>query len=148
MSEPNGSGPGHETRDINVRVVGLALIGLVLATVLIYFAVAGLFKTFATSHPSPDPASRIALHPKMRAPAPRLQIDDAADLAKFRAAEEAQLHSYGWVDQSAGLARIPIERAMDLIAERGLPTRGPGTQDASGVTSIQMQARKAAATKP
>lgn len=148
MSEPNVPERGHETRDISVRVVAWSAFGLTVSTAVIYFAIAGLFKAFEQSHPSPDAPSRTSLHPQMLAPAPRLQTNDAADLAKFRAAEEAQLHSYGWVDKSAGIVRIPIERAMDLIAERGLPTRGPGTQDASGVTSVQMQERKAAATKP
>jgi hypothetical protein len=37
--------------------------------------------------------------------------------------EEGQLQSYGWVDQDAGQARIPVSRAMELIAERGLPVR-------------------------
>lgn len=148
MSDQNVPERGHETRDISVRVVAWSAFGLMVLTALIYFAVAGLFQAFEHSHPSPDAASRIALHPRMRAPAPRLQTNDAADLAKFRAAEEAQLHSYGWIDKSAGVVRIPIKRAMDLVAERGLPTRGLGTQDASGVTSVQMQERKAAATKP
>lgn len=143
MSEPNVPEQGHETRDISVRAVAWFALGLTVATALIYFAVAGLFKAFEHIHPSPD-----ALHPKMLAPVPQLQTNDAADLAKFRATEEAQLHSYGWVDKNAGVVRIPIERAMDLITQRGLPTRGPGTQNASGVTSVQMQERKAATTKP
>jgi hypothetical protein len=37
--------------------------------------------------------------------------------------EEKTLHSYGWVDQRAGVVRIPIDRAMELVAQRGLPTR-------------------------
>ena len=37
--------------------------------------------------------------------------------------EEQTLHSYGWVDQQAGVVRIPIDRAMELLAQRGLPTR-------------------------
>jgi hypothetical protein len=37
-----------------------------------------------------------------------------------------RLSSYGWVDREAGIVRIPIDRAMDLLAERGLPARaGP-----------------------
>lgn len=148
MSEPVTSARGHETRDVSVRVVAWFAVGLVLSTTLIYVAVAGLFHLFKDEHPSPDAPSRIALHPHMLAPAPQLQSKVSADLLKFEAAEEAKLHSYGWVDRKAGVIRIPIERAMDLIVERGLPTRGPGTQNASGVSAVQMQERKAAATKP
>ena len=39
---------------------------------------------------------------------------------------EKELYSYGWVDEKAGTVHIPIERAMDLIAQRGLPVRGQG----------------------
>jgi DNA-binding GntR family transcriptional regulator len=42
------------------------------------------------------------------------------------AAETAILHSYGWVDRDAGIVRIPIERAIEILAERGLPTRDQG----------------------
>jgi len=41
----------------------------------------------------------------------------------FRLQEEKKLNSYGWIDQKAGIARIPIDRAMQLLAQRGLPTR-------------------------
>ncbi|MGI8437019.1 MAG: hypothetical protein ACR2NX_08980 [Chthoniobacterales bacterium] len=148
MSEPIAPARGHETRDVSVRLVAWFAVGLALSLVLISFAVSGLFRAFEHNHPSPDAPSRIALHPHMLAPAPQLQSKVSADLLKFEAAEEAKLHSYGWIDKQAGVIRIPIERAMDLIVERGLPTRGPGTQNASGVTSVQMQERKAAATKP
>ncbi len=59
-----------------------------------------------------------------------------------------KLNSYGWVDRKHGVIRIPIERAMDLVAQRGLPTRGPGIQNSSGQTPEQLQQEKAAATKP
>jgi hypothetical protein len=54
-------------------------------------------------------------------PPPRLQIDPKADLDRLHAAENRQLESYGWVDRGQGVARIPIERAMQLLAERGRP---------------------------
>ncbi len=44
-------------------------------------------------------------------------------LRALRRAEDQRLHTYGWVDREAGVVRIPIERAMGLIAERGLPAR-------------------------
>lgn len=47
----------------------------------------------------------------------------AEQVTARRAQERAQLESYGWVDQAAGVAHIPIERAMALIAEQGLPVQ-------------------------
>jgi hypothetical protein len=72
----------------------------------------------------------------------------ASDLKHFQAEEDARLRSYGWIDRQRGIIHIPIERAMDLIAQRGLPTRGPGTNNSSGKTPEQLQQEKAAATKP
>ena len=55
-------------------------------------------------------------------PTPRLQADDGnQDLADLHAREELLLDHYSWVDQSQGKIRIPIDRAMELIAQRGLP---------------------------
>jgi hypothetical protein len=55
-------------------------------------------------------------------PEPRLEDDERTELNGFRLREEQQLESYGWVDQNAGVVHIPIDQAMKLIAERGLPT--------------------------
>jgi len=148
MVDQHAGGVGHETRDISVTVVAWLGVGLIISAIAIYLAIAGLYRHFARQTSSPEPASRIALRRPMVVPPPQLQVNPATDFERFRAAEDAQLNSYGWVDKKAGVIRIPIERAMDLIAERGLPTRGPGTQNSSGKTSVQMQQEKAAATKP
>jgi hypothetical protein len=64
---------------------------------------------------------------------PRLETNERSEIAKFRLEEEQRLHSYGWADQSAGVVRIPIERAMELVAQRGLPTT-PRTGEAPSST--------------
>jgi hypothetical protein len=56
-------------------------------------------------------------------PAPRLEIDERTELNDDRIAEEEKLNSYGYVDDSHVAVRIPIERAMELLAQRGLPVR-------------------------
>lgn len=52
--------------------------------------------------------------------APRLQIDPAADLAAYRAAEERRLAGYGWVDKQRRIVRIPIDEAMRDVAAAGI----------------------------
>jgi len=148
MVESHSGKAKFEARDVSVRGVFWFAVGLVISAVVIHFAIAGLFALFRDQHPSPESPSRIASHAKMIAPQPQLQTNPTEDLEKFRAAEEVRLNSYGWVDRQAGVVRIPIERAMELIAQRGLPVRGPGMQNESGVTPIDMQREKAAATKP
>ena len=61
----------------------------------------------------------------MSAPPPNLQTRPVQDFEAFRAREEGVLESYGWVDQKAGIVRIPIEEAMRLLVERGLPSPAP-----------------------
>ena len=56
-------------------------------------------------------------------PEPRLQTNPREDLRELRAKEDELLGSYGWVDKNAGVVRIPIEDAMKLTVERGLPAR-------------------------
>jgi hypothetical protein len=57
-----------------------------------------------------------------RFPTPRLQTDDGnQDIADLHAREDLLLDNYSWVEQGQGKVRIPIERAMELLAQRGLP---------------------------
>jgi len=111
----------YERRDLSPRVIGLFLAGLVLATGLVLLLIWGLFDHYAARQMRADiPPSPLA-EVRQIPPDPRLQVNGPADLAAFRAKEEAELHSYGWVDREAGIVRIPIDRAMELLLERGLP---------------------------
>jgi len=56
-------------------------------------------------------------------PEPRLQTTPREDLRELRAREEEILGSYGWVDKTTGVVRIPIDEAMKLTLQRGLPAR-------------------------
>jgi hypothetical protein len=56
-------------------------------------------------------------------PAPRLQTSPVHDLVELRARDGAALHEYAWVDREAGVVRIPIERAIEVLSARGLPAR-------------------------
>ena len=58
-------------------------------------------------------------------PKPRLQVNQRLDLKQIREQEQQVLHSYGWVRKESGTVRIPISRAIDMIAERGLPATKP-----------------------
>lgn len=58
--------------------------------------------------------------PALSSGAPRLEITPREDLQRFDSAEARLANSYGWTDRDHGVARIPIKRAMDLLAQRGL----------------------------
>ena len=116
MSEQDTA--GHEQRDLSARAILWAAAGLVVTLLVVFVAI----RIFHFALARDDHASTATL-PQTESPLPRLQTNPAADLGTLRAAEEAKLHSYGWVDRKAGVIRIPIERAIELTAERGLPAR-------------------------
>jgi hypothetical protein len=67
-------------------------------------------------------------------PEPRLETNERSEINNFRLGEEQTLNSSGWVDQNAGVVRIPITKAMELIAQRGLSTKpAVGTAPLSSV---------------
>jgi hypothetical protein len=73
------------------------------------------------------------LKPLERFPAPHLTVDDDhAQRIALYAAQNQKLDSYGWQDQSNGIVHIPIDRAMDLVVQRGLPARTNGVSGTDG----------------
>jgi hypothetical protein len=62
-------------------------------------------------------------YPQSVFPNPKLEEDERGQLDDIRTNEDKTLYSYGWVDEKAGTVHVPIERAMDLLVQRGLPVR-------------------------
>ncbi len=103
--------------------IGLAAITIVVAAILVWFLVLAKRREEAS-----DPR-RPALYfsnEKRQPPGVRLQTTPFADLRTLREREREELTTYGWVDEQAGVVRIPIDRAMDLYAQRQAAT-GAGT---------------------
>jgi hypothetical protein len=112
----------HERRDVDFRVVAAAGLAVLVAFLAAVAAMWPLVEHYARREAERSaPASPLAAAGPQRPPEPRLQADPTADLAALRASEEARLHGYAWVDRAAGRVRIPIERAMALLAEDGRP---------------------------
>jgi len=114
----------YEHADVNAWAVGKFGIALALLCGVALLLLVGLFKYFM-SQEAPAPARTAAINVDARRlpPEPRLQVAPTLDLDQMRAAEDKILGSYGWVDRQNGLVRIPIARAMDVLAQRGLPAR-------------------------
>ncbi len=82
---------------------------------------------------SPDLQNKVA-ELTQQFPKPRVQTDDGnQDVADLHAREDLLLENYSWVDPAHTKVRIPIERAMELIAQRGLPV-APSVQTAPAMT--------------
>jgi hypothetical protein len=133
MTEPrdgNGAKPQVDAgfdRELDVRSVGLFGLGLGLVMVVVLAALWGLLvdwkarRTAGDPRPSPLAEANVPRLP----PGPRLQPAPVKDMDELRARETSALNSYGWVDRQAGVARIPIDRAIDLLLEQGLPAPRP-----------------------
>ena len=118
--------PVHrETSDVDIRGVVRFVIGLIVAGVVIHVLVWFMYSYFRRESARPVASEYPLAATAMRRlpPEPRLQTDPRDDLANLRRSEEQLLTSYGWVDRNAGIVHIPIDRAMKLIVERGLPSR-------------------------
>jgi len=103
----------------------IAFFGIGLSVVLgISVVIASLIVHYKTvQHARQDtPIPRLARE-REAMPEPRLQVDAPNELRQLRAAEEATLNSYGWVDKDGGIVKIPVDRAMEILAKKELPAR-------------------------
>ena len=114
MEVNHPSGRGHEMTDASISGLVKFGIGLFLLIVVVLFAMRFMFDHFSTTQQLGPPASPFA-ETQTLPPAPRLQVQPALDLEELREGEDEKLNSYGWIDQKAGIARIPIDRAIDML---------------------------------
>ena len=124
--QPEHVDVGHEASDVDIRAIfqfgaGLVVVGVVSALVV------GLLFGYLTRREDRAAGQRnfpLAVSQDERLPPePRLQSTPRQDLNDLRAAEEETLKSYQWVDRNAGVVRIPIDEAIKLTIQRGLPSR-------------------------
>jgi hypothetical protein len=113
----------HERSDVSIRGIIIFAIVLVLTAVVVHIGLYGLLEYYGVFSPRRTRAPGSPAAQEETTPLPRLQISPRTDLAEMRAAEEKELTTYGWADEEKRAVRIPIDQAMKLLAERGLPAR-------------------------
>jgi hypothetical protein len=153
--QPTPNPPNHdgfEQEDLSSRTALYFLAGLVLVCVVVYLIVFGMYRFFdsyATAHQPPmspmvtPEADTRAVTPENAEtfPQPRLEENERTQLRSFIEDQDRKLATYDWVDKDRGTLRIPIDRAMELIEQRGLPIH------AEGASSAQNSAAKNSETK-
>jgi hypothetical protein len=125
MSSATEKPVGHEQSDVDVRYLFAFAAGLLVTAVFIYVLTWLLFSYFSAREARKSlPEYPLAAEQQTRLPPePRLQASPRQDLKDLRADEDTLLGGYSWVDRNAGIVRIPIDAAMRLTIERGLPAR-------------------------
>ncbi len=122
----------HERTDAKVRplVIFLIVMGVTIAASFGFTVV--LFDFFTQRAQSFDaPVSPLQIRNETPAGV-RLQVVPGLDLRLQGEAEVERLNGYGWVDQGAGMVHIPIDKAIDVLVEKGLPTRAAQNETMQG----------------
>jgi hypothetical protein len=134
MSDPKRPAPdprqGPFDSEIDTRAIVKFLVWLVLGVAIVVGGIRLLeWRLEAEARRTDVPPSPLVDRTERRLPPePRLQATPELDLQAYRAEERRRAASWGWVDEKAGVVHIPVERAMDIVAARGLPARPqPGT---------------------
>lgn len=142
MTEPikNHDAAAHgsfEHQDLNPKSIIYFFVALAVFLGVIYLIAFGIYRGLN----SVDEANKTTLSPMVapkadpRAvtpadtqafPEPRLEESERTQLRSFIEDEDSKLATYNWVDKDKGVVQIPIDRAMDLIVQRGLPVRPQG----------------------
>jgi hypothetical protein len=145
------SAKGYEKCDANAKWIFAIVASLLFAGLVMHFCLAGVMERLEKR---PLPSDRwtgvrrgVDTTAESKA-VPHLQIAPQEDLEQFRAREEAELNSYGWVDRTSGVVRIPIARAMNLLLERGLPTRSQTNANGLGPSSYELQQQRPQSRQP
>lgn len=119
----NNPSVAHERSDANTRAITKFGIALVFTVIIAELFLWWLFDHLSSRavRLNPPPSALIIQQAPKEPPEPRLQGNPQLDMRKLRQAEDAVLNHYAWVDPDHGIVRIPVQRAIDLIAQRGLP---------------------------
>jgi hypothetical protein len=138
-TKPEAAHGAYEHQDLQPSGVLYFFLAIGVVTILCIFGLRGLYayldRYVKTGQPAVSPlVTNVPAdtrhvppgYPQTVFPSPKLEEDERGQLNDILTNEEKTLYTYGWVDEKAGVAHIPIDRAMDLIVQRGLPVRPQG----------------------
>jgi hypothetical protein len=155
MSDPKHH-PQHDEQfdtEIDVRRIGWFLVWLSVGAIVTCVAMYVLYRDFRAREEKADlpPSPLVDRSVPRLPPEPRLQVTAEKDLRQYRAEQDALIRTYGWVDEPLGVVRIPIDRAMDMVAAQQLPWRphaAPAPAGAGGIPPASTVGASGAAAAP
>ena len=115
---------GYEVADANIRQVVIAGIGLAVATAIACFAMYFLFNLLKKSG-GPAQAVNPMAPARTMPPEPRVEDKPWMQHVNVLTKDDQTLNTYGWTNKGAGLVRIPIDKAMDIVVQRGFAQTAP-----------------------
>jgi len=136
---PGPNGKGYEPRDADVRTLLKFGFWLAVTIAVAMLAMKWTFDFYEKEQPLGPTVSPLVQNVQVSPPQPQLQVKPRQELQEYCSAEEEKLDTYAWIDKGAGLVRLPIDRAMDLILQRGLPTR-PADQTSAAAAASELPA--------
>jgi hypothetical protein len=123
---------GHEESEVGIRGILTFGTALIVLAIVVQFVLGAFMRYF-----SRDEKELAKLRPARFAeergqfPSPRLQSNPGLDTRAFVKDEYEDMRSYGWADRKAKVGKIPIERAMEVVLEHGLPVHKEGANKSS-----------------
>ena len=122
---------GYEHRDANIPALLKFALGLALLIAVTLVAMKWTFNIFDKLMPLGEPAAPFE-QSRQLPPSPMIQAAPHMELKDYCAAQQNNVEVYAWVDQQQGTVRIPVDLAMNLILEKGLPSRTASAGSSSG----------------
>ena len=120
--QPQVTDPSHQDKDINLRIVTIALIAILVPAVLSAIAMSGLFNVYKKNmYEARQTRSPLGGQERVLPQEPLLQVNEALDLAEHLQNENQLINNYSSIDKDR--ARIPIERAMEIVAQQGFKAK-------------------------
>ena len=126
---PTNADVAFESSDIDTRTILAYMLYLAISVAAAFLISVFIFK-FLTKMSAESDTPMVPVHrgigPTVPS-APYLQgvpyspDDPQLDLRNKRAEDEAANEKYGWINQQAGIAQIPVDEAMKIIVAKGLP---------------------------
>ncbi|MBL8233290.1 MAG: hypothetical protein JNL98_32635 [Bryobacterales bacterium] len=137
---------GIEVRDANIPLVIWTSVGI-LGTLFLCMGIAALQFNFEIASLPKDPSNVFKSTERRLPPEPRLQAFPAKDLSTFQERQKAAASTYGYVDKTNGVARIPVDKAIDMVMTKGVQVLVADTKPETAAPRTSEPAKKAEAAK-